>query len=79
MVLTARISDTNAGEDKTADDAFGTDNVLLFVLAIVKSTSGVEIVVAGDDEDAGRTKDLIFSFRQILKIKKRRFKIKIKL
>jgi len=62
MVLTARISDPSAGDgdDKTEEETFGIDNILL-LLAVVMTTSGVEIVVAGDDDDVGRTKDLIFS------------------
>jgi hypothetical protein len=64
------MSDPSAGDDKEADEAFGTDKVLVLILAGVKSTSGVEIVVAGDDDEAGRTKDLILSFRKILKIEK---------
>jgi hypothetical protein len=64
IVLTARISEPSAGDgdDKTEEEAFGIDNVLLLLLDIVVvPTSGVEIVVEGVDDDVGRTNDLIFS------------------
>jgi hypothetical protein len=44
------------------------------LLAIVAPTSGVEIVVAGDD-DVGRTNDLIFSLIKSLNIEKYQIKI----
>lgn len=61
IVLTARISDPSAGEDRAEDDALGTDKVLLLVVVAVISTSGLEMVVDGVDDDVGRTKDLSFS------------------
>jgi hypothetical protein len=64
IVLTARISEPSAGDgdDKTEEETFGIDNVLLLLLdVVVVPTSGVEIVVEGVDDDVGRTNDLIFS------------------
>lgn len=69
IVLTTRISDPSAGDgdDKIDDETFVIDDILLVA---VTPTSGVEIVVDGDDDDVGRTKDLILSLKkQVLNIK----------
>ena len=65
--MTARISDpavvAAACEDNNEEEAFGTDSVLVIVVGI--SISGLEMVVAGvDEEELGRTNDLIFSLRR---------------
>ena len=63
MVFTARISDPDAVAcgDKAEEEALGIDKVLLFVVVGI-SISGLEMVVAGvEDDEEGRTKDLIFS------------------